>query len=46
MKNEKNTPYISPKMEIVSFECSDILTTSNEENDSGYESDDNVLEDW
>ncbi len=44
MKNEKTTPYTSPELEIVSFECSDILTASGGGN--GYVSDDNTLDNW
>jgi hypothetical protein len=28
MKNVKSTPYTSPELEIIAFECNDIVTTS------------------
>lgn len=39
MEKEKS-PYIPPRMEVVMFECDDIITTSN------YVSDENVDTDW
>lgn len=42
MKNIKATPYVTPEVEIIALECSDIISTSGE----SYEDDDNVLEDW
>ena len=40
MKNVKNTHYIPPELDIVTFDCNDIVTAS------GYVSDENVDDEW
>lgn len=40
MKNVKPTPYTSPELEIITFECNDIVTAS------GYVSDPNEDSEW
>ena len=41
MKNVNTTPYIPPELEIIAFECNDIVTASG-----GYVRDDEVDEEW
>ncbi len=41
MKNVKPTPYISPELEIITFECNDIVTSS-----IVGEDDENILDEW
>lgn len=43
MENLKATPYISPEVEIIMYECSDIITTSPV---GGFVPDDNEDDSW
>ncbi len=50
MKSKKS-PYVSPDVEIIMFECDDIVTSSSPggevtEYEPGYSWDDNVDSDW
>ena len=44
MENVKITTYIPPELEIIIYECSDIITTSN--NNDYYVPDNNVDDSW
>ena len=44
MKNVKPTPYIPAELEIITFECNDIVTASGLDDD--YVSDPNVDKNW
>ena len=43
MKNVKPTLYISPELEIIAFDCSDVIVTSG---GNGPVSDGGEMEDW
>ena len=43
MKNVKPTPYVSPEMDIITFECNDIVTASG---GNGWSPDDGEISDW
>ncbi len=40
MKNKKSIPYVPPEVEIITFDCDDIIFTSN------FGDDGNMDEDW
>ena len=42
MKNVKPTPYEPAELDIIAFECNDIVTASG----GGYVSDENVDDSW
>ena len=45
MENVKISQYLSPKLEIITFDCNDILTSSGGDG-NGYNSDNNEVNDW